>query len=693
MDKRTQADGMPLNGANSYHNPLPIKAGAGQAEPLTLVHPDPYVLKHNGCYYTYATGEAGVVVLRSDDLLSWEHFGIGFRIPGRKNYWAPAAVYENGHFYLYVSSMPEHSEDVHEERLMVAVSETPEGPFEYVRTFYDTFSLDAHVVKDEHGDYYMFYSNNEYSGVDRDRAGTVILVDRLLDMVTPAGEPQIVVVPTIDEEIYEENRFGDGRDWHTIEGAFYLKRGLKHYMMYSGNAYVRPNYFLGYSMADAGKGQSLLELDWLKYPSDDQYKPLLRKNEGVEGVGHNSVIRGPNNVDQWVFYHGRNAADVLDMNREQRTMRADPLLWRGDQLYIAGPSYAEQPAPARPALRDLFDGSGEGLDGHWLTMAGDWSQANREALQANRAVVAGAVTREQYTNYVLEASMKWHNDHTGGLYGIYAAYLDESSYVSVLFDVGRRVLRAQAVYKGVQHEAIEHALPKAYRFAAFHLLRVEKTGRHFIIKLNGVSVIEASFPIVSGSVGMHTRYTSAAFAGFEVTRHAALTSENGSSFAELLQRVDGEGVCRVSGGELHCRSNHNRRTLWQIQPFGAAEAGHAYRFETDILIKRGAAFGMLASYSDESNRVEVILSRAAETITTLQRMDGAVNVILVASLAADSFDWTGWHTLSCTVAGSSLTIRVDEHIWFADAIDGLGGVPGFIGTGEATFRETSCTAL
>ncbi|CAM4311190.1 GH43 family beta-xylosidase [Paenibacillus endophyticus] len=693
MDKRTQADGMPLNSADSYRNPLPIKAGEGQAEPLTLVHPDPYVLKHNGCYYTYATSEAGVIVLRSDDLLSWEHLGIGFQMGGRKNYWAPAAVYENGRFYLYVSSMPEHAEDVHEERLMVAVSETPEGPFEYVRTFYDTFSLDAHVVKDEHGDYYMFYSNNEYSGVDRDRAGTVILVDRLLDMVTPAGEPRIVVVPTIDEEIYEENRFGDGRDWHTIEGAFYLKRGLKHYMMYSGNAYVRPNYFLGYSVADASKDQSLLELDWLKYPSDDQYEPLLRKNEGVEGVGHNSVIRGPNNIDQWVFYHGRNADDVLDMNREQRTMRADPLLWNGDRLYIAGPSYKAQPAPARPALRDLFDGSGESLGGHWLTNAGDWSQANREAFQANRAVVAGAVTREPYTHYVLEASMKWHHDHTGGLYGIYAAYLDESSYVSVLFDVGRRVLRAQAVYKGVQHEAIEHALPETFHYGAFHLLRVEKTGRHYVIKLDGVAVIQANFPIVSGSVGMHTRYTSAAFAGFEVTRHAAMSAENGSAFAELLERVDGDGICRVIGGELHCRSHQNRRTSWKMQPSGTVEASNGFRFETDILIKRGAAFGMLASYSDERNGVEVILNRAAESITVTQYSEGAPNVILTASLAADSFDWTGWHTISSTVAGGSLTIRVDEHIWFADAIDGLGGAPGFIGTGEASFRETSFTAL
>ncbi|WP_270168748.1 glycoside hydrolase family 43 protein [Paenibacillus sp. SYP-B4298] len=693
MKKRTQAEGWPLHQAQTYCNPLPIKAGAGQREPLTLVHPDPYVLKYNGCYYTYATGEAGVVVLRSLDLLTWEHLGYGFQLTGRKNFWAPAAVYENGQFYLYVSSMPADTEDVHEERLMVAVADTPEGPFNYVRTFYDTFSLDSHVVKDEHGDYYLFYSNNEYSGVERDRAGTVILVDKLIDMVTPAGDPRIVVVPTIDEEIYEENRFGDGRDWHTIEGAFYLKRGLKHYMMYSGNAYVRPNYFLGYSMADAGKAESLLELEWMKYPSADEYKPLLRKNDGVEGVGHNSVIRGPNNVDNWVFYHGRNADDVLDTNQEQRTMRADPLLWSGDQLYIAGPTYSEQPAPASAALRDLFEGEDEGLSAHWLTVAGEWTTAGREALQANRSVVAGAVTCEVYSHYVLEISMKWQQDHTGGLYGIYAVYVDESNYVSVLFDVGRRVLQAQAVYKGIQHEAVSHVLPETFQFAAFHLLRVEKTCRSFVIKLDDVAVIQADFPLANGSVGMHTRYTSASFAGFEVTRYAAMTTGNGASFGELLERVSGDGICKVTNGELHCRSTQNRSSQWQLQAFGAAEAGRNYRIESDILVKRGGAFGLLVSYFDEHNWIDVVLSRAVESITVTQCHNGVVEVVMTAPLTASSFDWTSWHTLSGTVSGESLVIRVDHHVWSTDVLGGLGGTPGLIGAGEAAYRETRYTIL
>jgi len=693
LDKNIPSVGLPHFGGASYLNPLKIGAGEGQQEPLTLVHPDPYLLKFNGRYYTYATAKAGVVVLRSDDLVSWEHLGYGFQLEGHKEYWAPAAVYENGRFYLYVSSMPISEDDVHEERLKVAVSDTPEGPFEYVRTFYDTFSLDAHVVKDEQGDYYMFYSNNEYSGVDRDRAGTVILVDKMVDMVTPAGDPQIVVLPTIDEEIYEENRFGDGRDWHTIEGAFYLKRGSKHYMMYSGNAYVRPNYFLGYSVADGSKGQSLHELDFNKYPSDDQYEPLLRKNEGVEGVGHNSVVRAPNNVDSWVFYHGRNADDVLEMDREQRTMRADPLLWSGDRLYIAGPTYTPQTAPAQPAFRDLFDGSSDGLGEHWQAAAGSWSRANGEALQTNRAVIAGAVTPAVYSHYVLEASVKWSKDHTGGLYGIYAAYQNESNYVSVLFDVGRRVLRAYSVYKGIQHEAIEHALPGSFNFAVYHLLRVEKTGDKYRIQLDEVTVTDERFPISSGSVGLQTRYTAASFAGFEVTRHLALTGSSGAAFAEQLERASGDGICRVSGGELHCRSNQGLRTAWFLDELGEAASGQAYRLDTDILVKRGSEYGVYAVYADERNWVEAILNRAAGSVTVSLCLGGETTVLSSFTLAAAGFDWTVWHTLSSTIVNESLTIRLDDQIVFAGAVSSITGRTGLVGAGEASFRETRVTIL
>lgn len=55
--------------------------------------------------------------------------------------------------------------------------------------------------------------------------------------------------PTINEEIYQKDRFKKGQHWHTIEGAFYFYKEGTHYLMYSGACYQNPTYFIGYSIA------------------------------------------------------------------------------------------------------------------------------------------------------------------------------------------------------------------------------------------------------------------------------------------------------------------------------------------------------------------------------------------------------------------------------------------------------------
>ena len=41
----------------------------------------------------------------------------------------------------------------------------------------------------------------------------------------------------MDEEIFARNRFGDGRDWHTVEGATYFAYRDRAFITYSANAY------------------------------------------------------------------------------------------------------------------------------------------------------------------------------------------------------------------------------------------------------------------------------------------------------------------------------------------------------------------------------------------------------------------------------------------------------------------------
>lgn len=328
-----------------YQNPVSFNVEG-------VTNPDPFVLSYLGTYYCYSTDEAGVQVSRSADLVSWEYLGLAFTETGRRAYWAPNVVYRNGLFYLYVSDRPVGEEDPHLQRLRVATSPVPEGPFTHVRYLKDYFAIDADVVFGRDGQAVLFYASNEFTEFDPDHPGTGIVAESMADMVTLVGDQHPIIVPTLREEVFEENRFGDGRDWHTIEGGAYFTRRGNGYMTYSGNAYVRENYFIGYATAAVQNG--LAAATWTKYPDNTTFSPLLRRNDQVEGTGHNSVIQAPNLVDWWIIYHGRDAAEPLVEGTEQRVMRIDPLVFDGPVLKALGPSAGSSSAPRAANFQDQF---------------------------------------------------------------------------------------------------------------------------------------------------------------------------------------------------------------------------------------------------------------------------------------------------------------------------------------------------
>ncbi|ANE46621.1 hypothetical protein SY83_10450 [Paenibacillus swuensis] len=553
-----------------YSNPLPISLSP-KAENTTglsaFYNPDPYVLKYNGEYYSYATSLNGVVVLHSIDLVNWTHLGYAFQQEGEADYWAPAVFYENGLFYLYYSSRDAHEEDVHYEFMKVAVAERPEGPYEYKVTLFDTFSIDAHVVRDADGELVLFYSTNETLGIDSSRPGTVILADRLLDPLTLEGKPRLIIKPTLDEEIYEENRFGDGRDWHTIEGAFHFKRRNKHYVMYSGNAFTRETYYIGYSSAEHRSGSSITDLDWVKYPDEDTYEPLLCKNKHVEGVGHNSVAIAPNNVDPWVVYHGRHVDKESGEDGERRQMRMDPMYWEQDRMWVPGPTYTEQAAPAMPSFLDRFDRADQhGLSGDWVEVSGEWGVSGGEALQASRVGKSLALAPETYTSAVFEANVKWVPHHMGGLYGVVVHRTDADNYTEILLNTGKRKLIATEVIHGIKHSAASTDLSSTFRFDVYHRMFVTITGSHIQVELDDIPVLSHVSRQHHGQLGLSTHYTSARFDGIAVTRHLSLSAETANGCMNWIRADKGEWI--LDQGALIGNGNVERAKVVITKPEG-----------------------------------------------------------------------------------------------------------------------------
>jgi len=257
--------------------------------------PDPFIFEDGGKLYLYVTAKNGVEAYSADDLLDvWHYEGIVASFEGRYDYWAPSVIKQGDRYYIYVSC----SSNNEFQFMHAAVSDSPLGPFKNEKCFYKRFSIDSHVVETDKGLFLWYAEDN----VDCERIGTRIFVDRLIDPMTPANDPKEVVVPTMDEEIFRRNRFGDGRDWHTIEGAFWFKEGDWQYVMYSGGCYENDSYHIGYATARSNDGD-LTRVDFVKHTLDGAFDPVLIKNDFEEGTGHHSVIKYKGQY--YAIYHGR----------------------------------------------------------------------------------------------------------------------------------------------------------------------------------------------------------------------------------------------------------------------------------------------------------------------------------------------------------------------------------------------------
>jgi len=289
-------------------------------------------------YYAYGTRiptlEGRVFeVLRSVDLVDWTSLGGALEpVDSRTavDYWAPEVALIDDRYYLYYST----GIDDRFHRLRVAVADRPEGPFvdagRILTPDDDPFTIDAHPFRDDDGQWYLYYARDFLDGP---RVGTAIVVDRMLDMLTLAGEPRTVLRATADWQLFQRRRtmYGGMYDWYTLEGPFVVKRGGRYWCFYSGGSWKTYGYGVSSAVADSPLGP------FTEAASD---RPtVLRGVPGlVVGPGHNSIVRGPDGAD-WIVYH------AWDRALEKRRMCIDRLSWTPDGPVTAAPTTSPQPVP------------------------------------------------------------------------------------------------------------------------------------------------------------------------------------------------------------------------------------------------------------------------------------------------------------------------------------------------------------
>lgn len=500
-----------MENKKKYCNPLPFSDGK------RCTNPDPFVTRWCGKYYCYATDENGVKVSVSEDLVHWSYKGICLQEEGCKDYWAPSVFYSNGKFYMYYSNITLDAAHDHDIWLKLAVSDSPEGPFEWKKTFFDKFSIDSHpFVWNEK--LYMFYSVNDWIGTDEKVAGTIILVDEMLSPEEFAGNPKPVVLPTLEQEIFEKNRFKDGRDWYTLEGAATVIHGNKCYVTYSANAYLNVDYFVGTVIAE--KKDNLMDMEWKKYPSDYEWCPLLVKNDKVEGTGHNTITKAPNMVDDWIVYHGRMAEEELVQGLEQREMRIDPLYFNGDRMICDGPTQEEKDAPKLPLI----------------------SGTDMKITEKTMLAKAGKF-------YLAEYWISVPKHHIGCRYDIYLAYQDEKNYLKLQMHSGRRCMEAIECSNGVQMKIGGRELAADYDYSVPHLITAVRRRNHYEIKLDDTYRFEFAadnlFVCEESQVGIITYFNPLMLHSFAMTETMELLQKD---LIHMTENYDISDACADENG-------------------------------------------------------------------------------------------------------------------------------------------------
>lgn len=492
--------------------------------------PDPFVWKFCGEYWAICTGlwhDNGVFgVLRSSDLINWIDCGSAIEsppFPGATCYWAPEVFYENGKFYLYYSVGNEEKMEIR-----VAVADSPDG--KYFDSGYkltnQSFAIDAHVFIDPSGVKYLFYATDF---LEHSHIGTGTVRDQMISPFELSGNPLPVTRAKFDWQVYDPSRMSKGGvRWHTVEGSAVLKRKDIYYQMFSGGNWQNISYGVSYAITKNINQTG----EWQQDADGKTILPILQTIPGkVIGPGHNSVVRGPDNLQLYCVYH------CWSEDLSKRQMAIDKLDFKNDKMFVLGANGQPQIIPNAPTVQNFFDKNGAtdlGIDweseikGEWLTKAGiAISNQAFEKIETSCRVTAKA--------FLVEVSEKAFEYTENSGYG-FCLKRDATLVLRVLIMPGSRQIE---IFEEGQDKPQFFDLSTDFEPKAFHLWRIEVDSFAVKIKLDeAVFQFQELLSLAPNKFALATRRMSAAVAGFSLTIgfENLFDSENIQSFDNLKLR-------------------------------------------------------------------------------------------------------------------------------------------------------------
>ena len=289
--------------------------------------PDPTIIKANGLYYLYATGEK---IYRSNNMINWQYVRKVFEGKTRpsfvdvSSYWAPCITKQDNTYVLYFALSTWGGVDA--AGIGVATASTPEGPFDIANGNGKLFqsgevgvknSIDPNYIEEDGRKYIIWGSFYGIYGIELNSDGLTVKDTR--------------------------NKFQLAGTY--FEAPYIYKRGGYYYLFGSigsccegdNSTYQtvvgRSTSFTGPYTARNG-GRML----------DNSFEVLLSGNSVWAGPGHNSRIIEDNSGTTWMTYH----AYIRGQSNIGRTALIDEVKWSNDgwPYFTNGvPSNTQQEGP------------------------------------------------------------------------------------------------------------------------------------------------------------------------------------------------------------------------------------------------------------------------------------------------------------------------------------------------------------
>ena len=455
-----------------YRNPISIDSEWKHGVP------DPYILRYNGKYYLYCSGDyevTGIKAWSSENLITWKYEGVVCDEDITVTSWGAEVVYWNGWFYLYAvkGGSP----------VYVLKSNSPVGPF-IVASEDLGFSNDESVFIDDDGKWYF-----------TNASGMGIMGYEMKDPTTVGDGTQL--------NAYLNN-------W--TEGPYILKRNDIYYLTYTGNHWLSNGYRVAYATAkDSPIGE---------YTPAENNPLLISTKPGFSGLGHSATVLGPDMDSYYLSYH--NLSHVADDGTVVRKFNIDRLAFNGTRMSLLGPTSFESSAPKRP---DFYT---------WIRDEGTGSRWRKTSGVMGNMLVGKVKTEEEYTaefNFSLTNENVNKDASIGGVF----SYKDKGNYHCAIVDKETLALNVYLVKDNKPYKLQRAELPSDLDLSRLHVIRVENKRSECKIFFDNMLKMHLESGAGAGNIGYSYRNVAPLF------EYTAFSNDaGGSSDFNAIKPVPGK---------------------------------------------------------------------------------------------------------------------------------------------------------